>query len=191
MSRLEDIEKSIRRYTNDIVTMKVFNRTLNRELLFVFTSGSSNRVLVYDQFKGLDNVAEINFSARSGKVFITSFVVKMDYQQNGIGKFLLDFALTLGDCLGSEYAYLYANPTDPIKGVSDKGFNYQKEKEVLNTIYERLGFKENLDYKSYLDERLFEQRWLQGEKLKNADKSINDFVKLAVVKLEEKKEKNK
>lgn len=191
MSRLEDIEKSIRRYTNDIVTMKVFNRTLNRELLFVFTSGSSNRVLVYDQFKGLDNVAEINFSARSGKVFITSFVVKMDYQQNGIGKFLLDFALAFGDCLGSEYAYLYANPTDPIKGVSDKGFNYQKEKEILNTIYERLGFKENLDYKSYLDERLFEQRWLQGEKLKNADKSINDFVKLAVVKLEEKKEKNK
>ena len=84
--------------------------------------------MVFDEQNGLNEIGSIIFTINGRGVYLSKFVVDETFQQNGIGSFMFNFAMAYGDKIGRTCIYGEANPTDPIKGVSDQSKqNFQKE----------------------------------------------------------------
>lgn len=188
MSRLEDIEVSIKKYSKEAIIQKVYNKSLKRDLLFVFVEGSCKKVMIFDQFRGLNEIATIRYSVAGKRVSLSEFRVNEDYQRNGIGRFMFEFALTHGDAVGAEYVVGFANPTDPIKGVSED-CGRDDEMLALIEIYKKLGCRFSNVNDVYGAQ--FEQRWISGEKVKGADETMRNLVDLVVGYEKEKLDKVK
>ena len=170
-------------------TFKV--KALNKELLCVFLPGSSNSILLYDENCGLNNVGEIRYVIRDGKCFVSTFETDKNFQQMGIGRFMFNMALAHADAVGAKTAYGYPNPTNEIMGVSSGEEDmFEKEKQTLLKIYEKLGCKvENISInENAVMEKKFEICWNHGERYGALSKKQQQFVK-RVVTLE--KQQNK
>ena len=172
----KSIEQSIRKYIPDAVIDLVNVEKLKKELLFVSTKPNIYSLKVFDEFSGLDQVAEIRYSINGSSVYISSFVVNEEYQQKGIGKMLFEYALAHGDCMGASRIYGTASPTDPFKGVSSKDdseYTYDKEVITLKAIYKKLGCR-------FIDNENFMYTWEQNKKMDKVNPKIKNMIEKCV-----------
>ena len=120
--RLYDIETAIKRHFKDVYTEVIKFKKIDRPLLFVIRKKHDRILKLFDETKGLNEIAVIRYSITKDRVFVSTFEVNKDYQQKGIGKFMFQFALAHSDLLGATYLYGHADPIDEIKGVSKYGY---------------------------------------------------------------------
>ena len=181
MENFENFVNKIKNCVKDVTFEIMRNNSLNQDLLFVFLSGATNCILVYDGNHSINEIAEIRYVARNGKCFISTFECDENFQGNGIGKTIFNLALAHADALNIGNAYGYANPTNNIAGVSEEE-NFEKEKQALYTIYEKLGctLKDVEVFENRAMEKRFEQTWTHGDKLRNLSKKELVFVKKIV-----------
>lgn len=173
----EDIKKTFLKYNPDCFIKIIRNEKMKKDLLFVSTDGTLNRIEIFDEAKGLNKIAVIMYSIRRNRVFVSEIEVNENYQENGIGRFMFEFAMAHGDLKGATSIFGYALPTNNIKRVSSKhGLNrYEEETLHLIEIYKKLGckFKQKGDY----DNEMFEQTWKSGEKFKGLSENIQNLAK--------------
>lgn len=166
----ESVKESIRKYLPKAVMSEVFIEKLGKPLLFVCSKPTIRVLKVYDGLSGLNEVAEIRYNIRKDSVYISSFKVNEEYQHLGIGRMIFEFAMAQADAMGVTSLYGTADPTDPIKGVSsDDEDSYDREVEVLKSIYKKLGC-------SFFDDKNFVQKWDRGERLKCMDQSRKNMI---------------
>lgn len=167
---LKSIEEGIKKYVPNAVMEVVYNEKLNRPLLFVATRPNIRTLAVYDESRGFKEVAKIRYNLNGNSVYISSFVVDVDYQGCGIGKTIFNFAMAHLDAMGGTRLYGTASPTDPIKGVStDSDESYENEVRTLKTIYEKLGCR-------FIDDENFVQDWEHGDKINEIDPSLRKMI---------------
>ena len=167
-NRLLNIEKSIKKYNPNYYTNFVTVDGFSRPLLLVAIKGASRKIKIYDDMRGLDNVAIIRYSMNGDRLFISELEVSFDYQRHGIGKMLLELAIAHGDELGAKSMFCHAFPTAQIKGVSQYG--YKAEVDALTKFYQSAGcqIKRLADNST----KMFVQTWTNGEKIDNAKLNI-------------------
>ena len=190
MSRLDDIEKSIKKYTNEAVMGKVYNEKLRKNVLIVLLYGGSGlKVRVYDETRGLDEIGAMSYSIIGKRMSISSFVVKEDFQRNGIGRLMFEFATAHADFQNVDYLHGVIDPTDPIKGVSsEENFDIEPERNALIKIYKKLGCDVASVNVGGEQKLIFDQTWKHGEKFNSVDaqrrKMIEEVVKQQNKKIE-------
>ena len=87
--KLKDMEKSIRKYSDEIFIDTIYNKKLNKELLITISESSSTKVKIFEETRGLNEIASISYSPWGGRIFLSAFCVDSNFQKNGIGRFYL------------------------------------------------------------------------------------------------------
>ena len=164
---LQEIAKTIGIY--GYVTQQIENSKLNKTLLIAVKKGSKSNVLVFEEENGLNEIGSATFTINGRGVYLSKFVVNENFQQNGIGRLMFNLAMACGDKMGRTCIYGEANPTDPIKGVSNQENNtFLKEQEKIRELYECLGCQ--------LNGENFVRNWQSGKILKQSDKQVISLV---------------
>lgn len=179
---LLDIEKSIKNYNPNVITKIIGFEKLNKSVLFVYSRGASNKVQLFDDVNGLNEIGMIGYS-RTDNTFISALEVKKHYQGNGVGRFLFEFALAHVDILGVTSAHGEIMPTNDIKGVKLKGIgSHTAHKLKLVEIYKKLGC--TIDDIAIADDGYpsFTITWKKGERFNNSNIKIQDLVAEVVEK---------
>lgn len=180
MQKFEKVFNVINRVTQEYCANEFYHKGLNKSFLFVYLAGPHHTILVYDENCGVKEIAEIRYVIKGQDCFISQFETDAEFQGNGIGRNIFNFALAHADIKGATKVCGYANPTDAIKGVSDvEGNNSDKEKKTLYKIYEKLGCK-ILDVDpqfNFVDTKKFSQFWNTGEKYNALSPKQKIFVK--------------
>lgn len=163
--RLQEIEKSIKKFSPQAVTQVVYNKKLGKQLLLVFTSTTHRNIMVFDDSHGLNELGVIRYSLHSNSMFIPEFEVSEALQGCGVGRTIFEFAAAHADAVGVNNLYGYAKPTNAIKGVSKPNQNcYAAELAALIKIYEKLGCSfDHPENKNTMDKK-FTQSWQPTQK---------------------------
>ena len=152
-TKMRDMATSLEDY--DFATMMVENKKLGKNLLVAMKKQPKGKIMLFDATRGFDEVATILYNINAKGVYVSEFMVNVEYQQCGLGKYIFCLAMAHGDARGKTQVYGEANPTDPIKGVSENG-NYETEARTICEIYKKLGC-------IIEDGDKFKQEWKQGE----------------------------
>lgn len=175
--KLKDMEKSIRKYSDEIFIDTIYNKKLNKELLITISESSSTKVKIFEETRGLNEIASISYSPWGGRIFLSAFCVDSNFQRNGIGRFLFDFMLAHGDTLGANYMFGYSMPTDDINGIDGIGIErYHDEQKTLQMIYEKFGCSFDSPLNLEEEDKMFEQKWENGEKYSKATTEIKKLI---------------
>ena len=176
------LESRIKGFAEHVETFVIENyEKLNQPILIVFFKRAANKIKIFDAVNGIDAIAEITYTQHKHKVFISSYEVISEYQQNGLGKLLFNLALAHSDYNGITSVYGHATPINEVKGISstDKD-SYDKIQQVLYKIYEKLG----CEFDFYGENNTFSQEWKSGDKFKKIPKEfqklITEFERLEV-----------
>lgn len=175
----EKIVNTIKGFTNDFVAQQFYHKKLDQNLLCVFLGGGQSSILIYSTKNGFNHIAEIRYRASGNSMFVSAFECDSNFQQNGLGRFLLDMAMAHADLKGCVTMYGVANPTNEIKGVSGEGVLLEDEKQALYKIYKKLGCSlENIVVNNQpTNDIMFKQCWVSGQKLSNLNASQQSFIK--------------
>ena len=180
-TELLDIEKSIKNYNPNVFTRIIDFEKLNKSVLFVYSRGASNKVQLFDDVNGLNEIGMIGYS-RTDNTFISALEVKKHYQGNGVGRFLFEFALAHVDMLGVTSAHGEIMPTNDIKGVKPKGKgSHTAHKLKLVEIYKKLGCAID-DIAMDDGYPSFTITWEKGERFNNTSIQIQELVTEVVEK---------
>jgi len=168
MSNFKSIKEEISRYNANFASEIIYNRKLNKNFLLVFISGSKNKLVVYDEEHGTNEIARILYVISGKNLVVSELEVQEEFQQNGIAKLLFNIALAQADLQGATFAYGQIDPINNIKGVEPD--NQVALKEKLIEIYAKLGCIYNKENNN------FEMTWNENEKLSGLDRQIKSFV---------------
>lgn len=172
-----EIENSIKSIALSAIVNPVQNHKLGRNILMVNLSGTHSSILIYDETKGMSEIGTMRYTIRGGKVFVSEFEVHEEFQGLGIGRTMFEFALAHGDAMGATYAYGYAKPTNNVKGVSVQGKNmFKEEQKAIMEVYKKLGCSFDNPQNEGTIDKIFEQRWLTGEKTGNVSEEIKPIL---------------
>jgi len=164
-------ESIIRGVPTAVVGVKKVDK-MGKNLLFAAFRKNIWIVRVYDESKGLDEIAEIRYNFNENSIYISSFNVSEEYQQNGIGRMIFEYALAHGDAMGANRVYGTASPTDPFKGISSKDeseYTYDKEVEALKTIYKKFGCR-------FIDDENFVKVWEPKSQIAKIDLEFKKMI---------------
>lgn len=169
-NKLDRIENELKKFNPNLISLKVQNKKLNKPLLLVASKTSKNKIMLFEESMGSNQIAEISYSKNGNSMFISSFEVNENFQQNGLGRFLFDLASAHLDLLGVTKLYGEANPTNNIKGTSsNENVTFEEEQAKIIEIYKKLGCKfPNSDNR-------FTQEWESGKKIEKADATIESL----------------
>lgn len=135
-----EIIEQINCITPDQTAIEFQNKNFDRSFLLMAIKGFRYRLLIFDETSDMTQIAELLYSVRGNKIYISSFEVNENYQQNGLGRMLFEIAMTHGDILGATRIYGDADPINNIKGVSDnENATFEDEQQAIFTIYQKLG----------------------------------------------------
>ena len=81
------------------------NQNLQRQFMLVAVKGIHNKIMLFDELNDMFEVATILYSVHGKKIYLSSFEVDENYQQNGLGRLLFETAATHGDILGATEIY--------------------------------------------------------------------------------------
>lgn len=166
--RLLGIEKSIKKYNPGHFTCLLEIEGMERPLLLSASKGASRKIRIYNDTNGLNSIAVIRYSLNGQRIYISDLEVNYDYQRRGIGKLLMELAITHGDILGANYIYGHAFPTAAIKGASELG--YKAEVDALIKFYQAAGC--NIKDLTNNSTKAFTQSWNNGDKIDNASLKV-------------------
>lgn len=141
-------------------TVVVFkNQKLQQQFILMAIKGIHNKIMLIDELNNMFEFATILYSIHGKKIYLSSFEVNENYQQNGFGRLLFEIAIAHGDILDATEIYGEASPINNIKGVSDaENSTFEDEEKAIFTIYEKLGCKINpLNHNFY-------NKWTSGKK---------------------------
>ena len=159
------------------ITIKFTHNNFDRPFLLIAIKGSHQKLLIYDELFNMTKVGEILYAIRGHKVYISSFEVNEDYQQNGIGRLLFNLAATHGDIENATFIYGDADPINNIKGVSgQEGVTFEDEQQAIFKIYQKLGCTVNPETHG------FYQVWKLGEKTKQASPLVLEIANILAEK---------
>ena len=174
---LNEIIEQIECVSPDQTAIEFQNKNFDKPFLLMAIKGSHHKLLIYDETLDMTQIAEILYAIRGHKVYISSFEVNEDYQQNGIGRLLFNIAATHGDIENATFIYGDADPINNIKGVSDKeGVTFEDEQQTIFKIYQKLGCIVNPETHG------FYQVWKYGDKLKHADPFVKNIATILAEK---------
>lgn len=166
-SQLDEIAAAIGEY--GFAVQQIENIKLNKTLIVAIKKGSRGRIMIFAGKYGMNDIASMDYTINSKGVYVSTFVVSEEMQQNGIGRFMWNLAMAHGDSYGKTCIYGEANPTDPIRGVSgEDGVTFEQEKEKIMEIYSKLGCS--------FDDESFRRTWKAGEILKDSGEDIISLV---------------
>lgn len=149
-------------------TVVVFkNQKLQQQFILMAIKGIHNKIMLIDELNNMFEFATILYSIHGKKIYLSSFEVNENYQQNGFGRLLFETAIAHGDILGATEIYGEASPINNIKGVSDaENSTFEDEEKAIFTIYEKLGCKINpLNHNFY-------KKWTSGKKIQQASSFV-------------------
>ena len=150
---IDDMCLSLERH--DFATIEVLNKKLQKNLIVAMKKQPRGKIMVFDNARGFFEVATILYNINSRGVYLSEFMVNEDYQQCGVGRMIFNLAMAHGDKCGKILIYGVADPTDPIKDVSEKG-DYNLEVKTIRDIYKKLGC-------TIENENEFKRVWNEGE----------------------------
>lgn len=170
MSNFKLIKEEISIYNENFASEIIYNRKLNKNFLLVFISGSINKLVVYDEEHGTNEIARILYVIRGKNLVVSELEVQEEFQQNGIAKLLFNIALAQADLQGATFAYGQVDPINNIKGIDAD--NQRELKEKLIEIYTKLGCFYNKE------NNCFEICLKENENISGLDSEIKKFVYL-------------
>ena len=141
MEKFKDVMDEIRN-ANPNVCFKVMPcKELKENFLFAYVPFKKARTIqVFREGQGTDEQAHICFSISPIACYVSSFKVKADLQQKGIGRTLFNMACAISDLKGVTTVWGIISPIDDIKGVSDNSvMSHFREQKALIDIYAKLG----------------------------------------------------
>lgn len=171
---LHNLKDEILNLSDSVFVQIVHSSTLDKDFLLTYTSGTHEKIMLFDGKRGFNQIALIYYAIKGTKIKITDFEVDIEYQNKGIGRFLFNLALALSDLQGKVFAYGDANPINEIKGIeSVKNVDsYTQHIVKLFEIYQSLG----CSFNQKEDINRFETSWKHGEKFNSLNETQQEIV---------------